>query len=64
MAVKGKQIDIARFMVAMAPNMPAYRKQLDSMLANQCGALRQEHRPLELQRVPEQADMFGQENQQ
>lgn len=60
MAVQGRKVDMARFMVAMAPNMSAYRQQLDKLLTDQCGALRQENRPLELQKVPEQADLFGQ----
>lgn len=64
MAVQGRPIDMARLMVALAPNRGDYRKQLDKMLTDQCGALRQDNRPLEFQRVPEQADMFGQEQTQ
>ena len=49
----------ARLMVRLAPNIPAYRRDLDALLNAASGALRDTRRPLERQRVPEQASLPG-----
>lgn len=58
MAAYGKDIDMTRFMVALAPNRMDYRQQLDRMLTDQCGALRRDDKPLEFQQTPEQQSLF------
>ena len=49
----------ARLLVRLAPNIPAYRRDLDALLNAASGALRDNRRPLEKQRVPEQATLPG-----
>ena len=49
----------ARLMVRLAPNMPAYRRDLDALLNAASGALRDTRRPLVSQRAPEQASLPG-----
>lgn len=57
-ALRGSAVDIARFMVALAPNFPVYRQQLDAALAAAAGPLRQASRPLEHQRAPTQRTLL------
>ena len=57
-AVRGSPVDMARFMVTLAPNRPDLRLQLDAALAKSAGALRRKSLPLELQRVPKQEPLL------
>jgi hypothetical protein len=57
--VNRQDIAEARVLVRLAPNIPAYRRNLDALLAKSSGALRDTRRPLEKQRVPEQASLPG-----
>jgi hypothetical protein len=54
----GARVDVARFMVALAPNRPDLRRQLDAALAEAAGPLRQVKRPLELECVPRQGALL------
>lgn len=53
-AIQGTRLDIARFMVALAPNRSDLRDQLDRALQAEAGALRADNKPLELQQPPRQ----------
>lgn len=46
-------------MVALAPNVPAHRRALDTQLAKHAGALRRRNEPLERQKVPWQIDLYA-----
>jgi hypothetical protein len=54
-----QEIAEARMLVALAPNIPKYRRQLDALLTKASGALRDRKRPLEKQRLPQQASLPG-----
>ena len=54
-----QEIAEARMLVRLAPNIPDYRRQLDALLTAASGSLRDRRRPLERQRVPEQATLPG-----
>ncbi len=58
-ALRGHPVDVARFIVSLAPNRPDLRLQLDKALAAAAGPLRQRALALEFERPPSQAALPG-----